>query len=176
MDQDSSPSGSSKEDAPPQCRDERGASAGTARRRRLLSLLRELPRDERGVILPYVTGLLTVIVGVSVLALDGARFESLQTQLQKGADSLALAGAAELNRLPDSITRATAAINATGSATLVSNSSYFGTGASANVTVSSICFLSSLPAGTTTSLGTCLTNTADHAVTARFVQVVVSPV
>jgi len=176
MDQDSSPSGSSKEDAPPQCRDERGASAGTARRRRLLSLLRELPRDERGVILPYVTGLLTVIVGVSVLALDGARFESLQTQLQKGADSLALAGAAELNRLPDSITRATAAINATGSATLVSNSSYFGTGASANVTVSSICFLSSLPPGATTSLGTCLTNTADHAVTARFVQVVVSPV
>ena len=133
-------------------------------------------QDEEGIILPYVTVMITVIVGVGVLALDGARFESLQTQLQKGADSLALAGAAELNQLPNSITRATAAINHTGSTTLVSNSSFFGTGGSANVTVSSICFLSSLPAGATATLGTCLTNTTDNAVSARFVQVIVSPV
>lgn len=150
-------------------------------------LVGRLRDDVDGMILPYVTIMLTVIVGVSVLALDGARYESLQTQLQKGADSLALTGAAELNRLPDSITRATAAIcgsassagacsGVTASATLVSNSSFFGTGTAANVTVSSLCFLSSLPAGTTTSLGTCLTNTTNNAVSARFVQVVVSPV
>jgi Flp pilus assembly protein TadG len=48
--------------------------------------------DTRGVILPYVTIMLVVVVGVAVLALDGARFMSLQTQLQNGADALALAG------------------------------------------------------------------------------------
>src|SRR6516165_10675090 len=52
--------------------------------------------DTTGVILPYVTIMLLVIVGLSVLALDGARLMSLQTQLQNGADALALAGAAEL--------------------------------------------------------------------------------
>src|SRR5204863_7307698 len=67
--------------------------------------------DTQGLILPYVTMMLVVIVGVAVLALDGARFMSLQTQLQNGADALALAGAAELDRLPDSETRAIRAIN-----------------------------------------------------------------
>jgi len=55
-------------------------------------------RDTSGIILPYVTLLLTVLVGTSVLALDGARYMSLQSQLQNGADALALAGAAELDQ------------------------------------------------------------------------------
>src|SRR5207302_8300160 len=38
--------------------------------------------DTRGMILPYVTVMLVVIVGVAVLALDGARYMSLQTKLQ----------------------------------------------------------------------------------------------
>ena len=66
--------------------------------------------DTSGVILPYVTVMLVVIVGLSVLALDGARLMSLQTQLQNGANALALAGAAELDRLPDAETRARSAI------------------------------------------------------------------
>src|SRR5262245_53987846 len=66
--------------------------------------------DTTGVTLPYVTIMLLVIVGLSVLALDGARLMSLQTQLQNGADALALAGAAELDRLPDAETRARTAI------------------------------------------------------------------
>ena len=41
--------------------------------------------DTSGIILPYVTMMLVVIVGLSVLALDGARLMSLQTQLQNGA-------------------------------------------------------------------------------------------
>src|SRR5215472_14903331 len=77
--------------------------------------------DTDGVILPYVTLMLVVIIGVSVLALDGARYMSLQTQLQNGADALALAGAAELDRTPTAIERATRAINR-----LVTNSSLFG--------------------------------------------------
>ena len=63
--------------------------------------------DTDGVILPYVTLMLVVIIGVSVLALDGSRYMSLQTQLQNGADALALAGAAELDRTPTAIERAT---------------------------------------------------------------------
>src|SRR3989440_3490593 len=71
---------------------------------------RALWSDTQGLILPYVTLMLVVIVGVSVLALDGARYMSLQTQLQSGADALALAGAAELDRTPTGIERANKAI------------------------------------------------------------------
>src|SRR5260370_39703298 len=63
-------------------------------------------RDTSGIILPYVTLMLVVIIGLAVLALDGARYMSLQTQLQNAADALALAAAAELDRLPDSEDRA----------------------------------------------------------------------
>src|SRR4029077_14705241 len=86
--------------------------------------------DTAGVILPYVTLMLVVIVGVSVLALDGSRYMSLQTQLQNGADALALAGAAELDRTPTAIERATRAINR-----LITNSSLFGSGSDRNVRV-----------------------------------------
>ena len=67
--------------------------------------------DESGIILPYVTILLVVIVGVSLLALDGGRARSFQSQMQNAADALALAGAAELNRAPGSRARAISAIN-----------------------------------------------------------------
>jgi len=52
-------------------------------------LARAFWNDTSGVILPYVTVMLVVIVGLSVLALDGARLMSLQTQLQNGADACA---------------------------------------------------------------------------------------
>jgi hypothetical protein len=97
--------------------------------------------DTDGVILPYVTMMLVVIIGVSVLALDGSRYMSLQTQLQNGADALALAGAAELDRTPTAIERAINAINS-----LITNASLFGSGPDRNVQVASIRFLGSLPA------------------------------
>ena len=127
--------------------------------------------DTDGIILPYVTIMLVIFVGVGALALDGARSTSLQTQLQKGADALAIAGAAELDRLTTSTSRATNAIN-----TLVTNSSLL-TGA--NVTVSSIRFLSSLPASDNTAITAVLCTTACTAaqsVQARFVEVTVVPV
>jgi Flp pilus assembly protein TadG len=96
--------------------------------------------DTDGVILPYVTVMLVVIVGVSVLALDGSRYMSLQTQLQNGADAVALAGAAELDRTPTAIQRATHAINR-----LITNSSLFGSGSDRNVRIARIKFLRSLP-------------------------------
>src|SRR5215471_20345154 len=67
--------------------------------------------DCEGVVLPYVAIMLGVIIGLSALALDGSRLMSVQTQMQNAADALALAGAAELDRRPDSIIRAEAAIH-----------------------------------------------------------------
>jgi Flp pilus assembly protein TadG len=125
--------------------------------------------DTSGVILPYVTVMLVVIVGLSVLALDGARLMSLQTQLQNGADALALAGAAELDRLPDAETRARTAIEH-----LLTNSTMFGSRASRTITVSNIKFYSRLPASDASpmSAGT----PATHPGNARFVSVTVRPV
>src|SRR5262249_58965061 len=94
--------------------------------------------DTQGLILPYVTMMLIVIIGVSVLALDGARYMSLQTQLQNGADALALAGAAELDRLPDARTRAVRALD-----NLVAHGTLFG---QRRVQVSRVEFYSRLPA------------------------------
>ena len=66
--------------------------------------------DRRGTVLPYVAMMLAVIIGLAALAIDGSRLMSVQTQLQNAGDALALAGAAELDRRPDSIIRAEAAI------------------------------------------------------------------
>jgi Flp pilus assembly protein TadG len=125
--------------------------------------------DTTGVILPYVTIMLLVIVGLSVLALDGARLMSLQTQLQNGADALALAGAAELDRLPDAETRARTAIQR-----LLTNSTLFGSAASRTIAVSNIKFYSRLPANDASlmSAGTPATGPGN----ARFVSVSVRPV
>jgi Putative Flp pilus-assembly TadE/G-like len=113
--------------------------------------------DTDGVILPYVTVMLVVIIGVSVLALDGSRYMSLQTQLQNGADALALAGAAELDRTPTAIERATKAIGfrceansptcqpIEGRHGLITNPSFFGGGSDRNVRVAGVKFLRSLP-------------------------------
>jgi hypothetical protein len=97
--------------------------------------------DTQGLVLPYVTMMLVVIVGISVLALDGARYMSLQTQLQNGADALALAGAAELDRLPDAQVRAVRAIT-----NLLTNATLFGNDASRSVQVSRIEFYARWPA------------------------------
>jgi len=125
--------------------------------------------DTSAVIVPYVTIMLVVIVGLSVLALDGARLMSLQTQLQNGADALALAGAAELDRLPDAETRARTAIER-----LLNNSNLFGSGASRTIKVSNIKFYSRLPASDASpmSAGTLATSPGN----ARFVLVTVRPV
>ena len=142
----------------------------------LAKAARSFWQDTDGIILPYVTVMLVVIVGISLLALDGGRAISLQSQLQKGADALAIAGAAELDRMPDSTTRAVNAIN-----NLITNSSVFGTGAAANVTDAQIRFIGrDLPADNVPNLDAyviCSGNacTAEHSVAARFVEVTVTP-
>src|SRR5881227_389813 len=130
---------------------------GWARAAKIARSIKAFWRDTDGVILPYVTLMLVVIIGVAVLALDGSRYMSLQTQLQNGADALALAGAAELDRTPTAIERANKAIGfrcEANSSTcqpiadghgLVSNWSLFGSGPDRNVRVAGIRFLRSLP-------------------------------
>src|SRR5205807_2134926 len=66
--------------------------------------------DSSGIILPYVTMVLVAIVGIALLALDGARHLSLQTQMQQAADALALAGARELDQRAGAQARATNAM------------------------------------------------------------------
>jgi len=142
--------------------------------------------DTDGVILPYVTVMLVVIVGVSVLALDGSRYMSLQTQLQNGADALALAGAAELDRTPTAIERANKAIGfrcevksstcqpiADGHA-LVSNWALFGSEPDRNVRVAGISFLRSLPVRDSDPI--LPGNVTSDPTQAAFVEVTVKPI
>jgi Flp pilus assembly protein TadG len=72
--------------------------------------LRHFARQDRGAVLAYVTIALPVLVGLGILAVDVSRLSNLSTSMQKGADALAIAGAAELDRSPTAITRANAAI------------------------------------------------------------------
>ena len=125
--------------------------------------------DTSGIILPYVTLMLVVIVGMAVLAIDGARFMSLQTQLQNGADALALAGAAELDRLPDAEDRAVHAIRS-----LLANSSLFDAGSNKNVQVAGTQFFSQIP--TTDDAPMSAGTVAPDPTHARFVSVTVKPV
>jgi Putative Flp pilus-assembly TadE/G-like len=142
--------------------------------------------DTHGIILPYVTVMLVVIVGVSVLALDGSRYLSLQTQLQNGADALALAGAAELDRTPTAIERANKAIGfrceansstcqpIAGGHGLVSNWSLFGSGPDRNVRVAGIRFLRSLPVHDSDPI--LPGNVTSDPTQAAFVEVTVKPI
>src|ERR1700704_5252696 len=123
--------------------------------------------DTSGIILPYVTLMLVVIVGLAVLALDGARFMSLQTQLQNGADALALAGAAELDRLRDSRTRAVRAINS-----LLANRTSFDGGR--NVQVSRVEFYGQLPVSDARPISEA--TLATDGTNARFISVAVRPI
>src|SRR5262245_49603046 len=108
---------------------------------RLLQRACRLRGDERGALLVYVSISLPVLVGIALLAVDASRLYNLSASLQKGADALALAGAAELDRKPDAITRADAAM-----ASMVANQHKFAIASPAKVTLASRRFLKSLPA------------------------------
>ena len=125
-------------------------------------------RDSRGTVLPYVAMMLAVIIGLAALAIDGSRLMSVQTQLQNAADALALAGATELDRRPDSIIRAEAAIRG-----LIANP-ITGAGIEQVAEVSSVDFLRSLPPSDDLPITTA--NLTDDPTLAAYVQVTVKPV
>ena len=107
----------------------------------ILRLVSRFAAERRGTVLIYVAIMLPVLMGGALLAVDASRLFNLQTLLQKGADSLALAGAAELDIKPTAITRANAAI-----ANLVQNQHQFSDAGVTQIAVSNVRFLSGLPA------------------------------
>src|ERR1700733_4041748 len=130
--------------------------------------IKRLWNDRDGVVLPYVAVMLIAIIGLSALALDASRLMSVQTQLQNAADALALAGAAELDRRPDSIIRAEAAIR-----NLIANP-VTGAGIEEVAQVSAIDFLQTLPDSDDLPLTSA--NLTDDPTLAGYVQVTVKPV
>ena len=153
-----------------------------ALRHRLMSLWRRFNKDESGIALIYVTVALPVIIGFSLLAIDVGRLSTLQSTLQHGADALALAGAGELDRRPDAITRANRAVTS-----LVTTNTGLFTSSAATVTGSDIgtpCYLAKLPPSDATVIPNasfpCLpvanaTQIAASSPVARFIQVAVTP-
>ena len=101
-------------------------------------------RDTDGLMVPYVAVMLPVLVGFALLALDGSRRMSLQTQMQAAADSLALAGARELNKQAGAESRAISAMANAHAATKLSNT-LFGVGSSPTLDYTFV-FYSSLSA------------------------------
>ena len=77
---------------------------------RLKTFFSAFHADNSGIAVIYVAVALPVIIGFSLLAIDVGRLSTLQSSLQHGADALALAGAGELDRSPNAITRANKAI------------------------------------------------------------------
>jgi len=111
--------------------------------------LQRFAADERGNALIFVTIMIPVLVGFSVLAIDMARVNALHNDVQSGIDALALAAAAELDGNSDALTRANNAIS-----NLLANQTKFSTAgnhtlAAADVTVQ---FLTGIPASDATVL------------------------
>ena len=118
---------------------------------------------------PYVAVMLPVLVGFALLALDGSRRMSLQTQMQAAADSLALAGARELNKQTGAESRAISAMANAHAATKSSNT-LFGAGSSPNLDYTFV-FYSSLSAASDGIGGSAASGDSD----AKYVAVKIIP-
>lgn len=129
--------------------------------------VKQVLSDEAGVVLPYVAITLIAIVGLAALAIDASRLMSVQSQLQNAADALALAGAAELDRRPDSINRAQSAIDG-----LIANP-VTGAGVRETAQVAGVDFLQSLPPSDDQPITSI--NLTDDPTLAAYVQVTVKP-
>ena len=118
---------------------------------------------------PYVAVMLPVLVGFALLALDGSRRMSLQTQMQAAADSLALAGARELNKQTGAESRAISAMANAHAATRSSNT-LFGAGSSPTLDYTFV-FYSSLSAASDGIGGSTASGDGD----AKYVAVKITP-
>jgi len=131
--------------------------------------------DTSGIILPYVALMLVVFVGLVLLAIDGARLTSLQTQIQAAADAIALAGARELNQRPGAQSRAISAMTNTA---FGNDNTLSGLGTSPTFAYSHA-FYQSLPAAgsATDYTGTAPTGSQEQQdLATKFVAVTVAPV
>lgn len=157
----------------------------------MLRIIRAFWHDQRGIALILVSVTLPAIIGFSLLVIDMSRANNLQNDLQKAADSFALAGAAELDGATGAWARAERAM-----ATLVENESNFSTSGRFTLTSGqpggtarcntaghiSWCFLKAIPPTdgtqiTTANQASYLANSDPVAgeLESRFVQVRVTP-
>jgi Putative Flp pilus-assembly TadE/G-like len=131
-----------------------------------LSRLRDaFGQDSRGGVLPMIGISLPVIFGFALLVVDAGRYFNLHTSVQWAADALALAGAAELDRKPDAITRANRAID-----NLVANDQRFGESAF----LFDRRYLKALPASDGSAVDASYTTTLTS--DARYVEITLKPV
>src|SRR6185437_6229110 len=79
-------------------------------RRKVSRIIREFRRDENGNVLVFVSIMIPVLVGFSVLTVDLARVNSLHNDVQSGLDAMALAAAAELDGKTGAVSRANRAV------------------------------------------------------------------
>src|SRR3984885_10785730 len=126
-------------------------------------------RDTDGLMVPYVAVMLPVLVGFALLALDGSRRMSLQTQMQAAADSLALAGARELDKQAGGESRAISAM-ANAHASTKSANTLFGVGSSPTLNYTFV-FYSSLSAASDGIGGSVAIGDSD----AKYVAVKITP-
>jgi len=70
-------------------------------------------RDERGVVIIWVTFFLLFTLAITALGVDGAKLMATRTQLQNAADAAALAGASAINPATGSLIADTATVRAT---------------------------------------------------------------
>ena len=138
-------------------------------RDRLARRASALWRDTNGLMAPYVAVMLPVLVGFALLALDASRRMSLQTQMQAAADSLALAGARELNKGAGAESRAISAM-ANAYASTKSANTVVGVGSSPTLTYTYV-FYSSLSAASEGVSGVEANGDSD----AKYVAVKVTP-
>ncbi|MER9639891.1 pilus assembly protein TadG-related protein [Mesorhizobium sp. M0239] len=116
----------------------------------MLGTIRAFWHDQRGIAMILVAIMLPVIIGFALLAIDMSRANGLHNDLQKGADALALAVAAELDGRSDSITRANLAAT-----TLLSNTTKFSTSGDHTLALSDVTikYLTGIPASDSIALG-----------------------
>jgi hypothetical protein len=119
--------------------------------------------------LPYVALILPAVLGFSLLAVDAARYSSLQTQMQAAADALALAGARELDKETGAQARA---ISAMANTSLGNTNTLFGMGSIPTFTYT-YAFYQSLPAATANLAGATVATTDFNS---KYVSVTVTPV
>ncbi|RWA62029.1 pilus assembly protein TadG-related protein [Mesorhizobium sp.] len=143
----------------------------------MLRTIRAFWHEQRGIALILVSIMLPAIIGLSVLAIDMSRANNLHNDLQKGADAMALAAAAELDGRPDSITRADRAL-----ANLVRNHYRFSgaTGVDQTLLAAGVSrrYLRSLPASDASPITSAnvITDEVAGALEARYIEVTATPV
>ncbi|MBZ9754530.1 pilus assembly protein TadG-related protein [Mesorhizobium sp. ESP6-5] len=148
----------------------------------MLGTIRAFWNDQRGIALILVSVMLPAIIGFSLLVVDMSRVNNLHFDLQKGADALAIAVAAELDGKADSITRANRALS-----TLVANQYYFSNSATPGAQTLQAAgvtrrYLRTIPstqngvAGDARPLTDFITDEVTDASKARYVEVKVTPV